>query len=158
MAAGIGSVFLTAMVGSALAGQQSTQGSSLKGVWSHIEISNAEGTIKPRPGMVIFTDGHFSVTREGGTTPRPEFPPQDQRTEADLREALRFVGQSGTYEVAGNELTLRYVVTSNANLMLRPSFTTFTYQVDGDNLTLINKANTNGPMANPSTYRYVRLE
>lgn len=162
MAAGIGSVLLlTLMVGLTLAGQQRPSGPSLKGVWRHAEITttgpNAR-TIKVQAGLLILTDKYFSVTRETSDTPRRELPP-DKATDKDLAEAFRgFVGQAGTYEVTGGELTYRYVVTLFPNQMRRPSFTTFTYKRDGDTLYLTQKANQNGPLANPSTFRYVRVE
>lgn len=130
VAAGIGSVLLlTSMVGLTLALQQGPSAPSLKGVWRHAEITitgpNARTIKNPQPGLLILTDKYFSITRESSDTARREVPP-DKVSDKDIAEAARgFVGQAGTYEVTGGEITLRYIVTLNPNLMRRASFTTF---------------------------------
>ena len=163
-AAGIGSVLLlTLMLGLALAGQQKPSPSSLKGVWRHVEITttgpNGRTVKNPQPGLLILTDRYFSVTREPGEAPRRELPPPDKATDKDIAEAARgFVGQAGTYDVTGGELTYRYVVSLVPNQMRQGSFTTFTFKRDGDTLYLTQKATQTGPLANPTTFRYMRLE
>lgn len=42
--------------------------------------------------------------------------------------------------------------------MASESFTTYSYKLDGDTLTLINKTTNAGPVANPTTIKLTRVE
>jgi hypothetical protein len=130
----------------------------LEGAWRHIEGRNADGSlIATSPGYHLFVDGHVALVRVNVTEPRPALPAAGTGTVEQLNAVYGpFAAQHGTYEVSGQTLTTRLLVTKNPAGMTGNSFTTQTYRIRGDTLWLTQVANQNGPIANPTTGKYVR--
>jgi len=57
--------------------------------------------------------------------------------------------QTGTYEVKGSEVTVRPLAQKDP-APIGGTFNTRTFKIDGNTLTLIDKMNANGPVANPA--------
>ena len=71
----------------------------------------------------------------------------------------QFVGGAGTYEVSsGNVIIVRSIVNKNPAGMKPGNFGTWSYKLDGNTLTMTQKANQDGPNANPVTLKFTRLE
>lgn len=159
------SFVLVILFGLALVGQQRSTGSppTIKGVWRNTQIAftgpNAR-TIAAQPGLFIFTDKHFSVVRVNNDTARPALPPLEKATDKEVATALRaFTAFAGTYEVAGDELRTNSTVELIPNNIRSAGFSrTFTYKIDGKTLQLVQKATSDGPITNPGTFRYERVE
>jgi hypothetical protein len=155
-------VAITLVSGAAVAARQSSS-ASLVGVWRVAEVTytgpNARKLTNPQPSMRIFTQRHYSFNDVTSDTPRGELPQAPtQPTDKQLADAFGpFIGQAGTYEVRGNELTTRPVVAKNPNGMRGGVFNTFTFVLEGQTLTLTPKATQNGPIANPTTLKLAKI-
>lgn len=152
------------LVGLSLVAQQgsTTSRPTLRGVWRNTQITftgpNAR-TVAAQPGLYIFTDRHFSIVRVNNDTARPALPPPDKATDKEVAAAMRaFTAFAGTYEVNGDELRTTSTVELVPNNMRPGFFRTFTYTIDGKRLQLVQKATSNGPLPNPSTFTYERVE
>jgi hypothetical protein len=137
---------------------------SLQGAWrmSELTTTGANGSTNrtPQPGLWIFTGRHYSMVTVNSTTPRPDLPQDINTATADqLRAAWQpFTGQAGTYEVKGSTVTFRPIVAKNPGVMATGNFNTLSYKVDGNTLTLTQTAGRNGPVANPTTFKFNRVE
>lgn len=158
LAAMVGPVVLLLLSGLAVFAQQRP---TIKGVWRNTEIvytgPNAR-TITAQPGLFIFTDRYYSITRVNRDTARPPLPPLDKATDKERADAFgAFTARAGTYETNGAELRTTFAVELNPNAM-PAGFATFTFKTDGKTLELTQKAVTAGPVPNPATFKYVRVE
>lgn len=136
---------------------------SIAGVWRLSEITrsgpNARTITAPQPGLVIFTQRHYSISQVSGDKPRSELPPRNLVTDKQRADAYEpFTGQAGTYEIKGSEMTVRPLAAMNPNLMRPGSFTTVEFVQQGNTLAITFKADESGPIANPTTMRYTRVE
>jgi hypothetical protein len=68
-----------------------------------------------------------------------------------------FVAEGGTYEVAGNLITMRPIASKNPAVMGPGVFITYSYKLEGDTLSLTQQRNQNGPFANPFSFKAVRV-
>jgi hypothetical protein len=143
--------------------QRGNSNASIIGVWRMAEATstgpNARTVTNLQPSVAIFTRGYYSLDFVSSDAARPELPAQGA-TDKQIADAYRaFVGQAGTYEIKSNEITVKTVVAKNPNLMRAGNFTTRTFRMEGNNtLWLTEKANENGPVANPGTVKLTRLE
>jgi hypothetical protein len=131
----------------------------LEGVWRHLEGRNADGSlIAISPGYYLFVDGHFALVRVNVTEPRPALPPAGTGTVEQLNAVYGpFAAQAGTYEVSGQTLTQRFLVTKNPAQMTGASFVTVSFRLRGDTLWTTNTANQDGPLTNQPTGKYLRV-
>lgn len=152
------------LVGLSLVAQQgsTTSAPTLKGVWRNTQVTftgQNPRTIAAQPGLFVFTDRHFSIVRVNNDTARPALPPADKATDKEVAAAMRaFTAFAGTYEVNRDELRTTSTVDLVPNNMRPGFFRTFTYTIDGKRLQLVQKATSNGPLQNPSTFTYERVE
>jgi hypothetical protein len=134
--------------------------SELVGVWKIIEVDltgpEARTITDPQPGFAVFTKKYMSIVGITGDTPRPQLP--ENPTDAQLLEAWRpFAASFGTYEVNGNTITSHALVAKTPNL--KPDdFMTLEYKMEGENLFFTPKANQDGPIENPYTIKFERVE
>lgn len=137
---------------------------SMQGVWHVVEatitgpgartISFAE-----RPNMTIITAKHYSRVEVQADGPRPVLADVAKATADELRAAWGpFVAEGGTYEVAGNLVTMRPIASKNPAVMGPGVFITYSYRLEGDTLWLTQQRNQAGPFANPFTLKAVRVE
>ena|SRR5437867_160930 len=160
-AAIVGGIILVVYQGvsSAQRGAAPTSQNCLKGVWRGAEIrytgTNARTVTNP-PWIVIFTDKHVASIGIGSDAPRPEV--QGQPTDKDLADAVRnLTAYASTYQVSDGEFTRTNLVSAFPNTMRLVATTTF--RCEGkDTLVWTQKSTAAGPSANPTTWKFVRLE
>jgi hypothetical protein len=111
------------------------QTGTLRGAWRVVEATNADGQVnsQPEPGLYVFTDRHYSIMRVmAARGPYPEKP-----TDKDKVAAFDpFVANSGTYEIKGDQLTIRPMVAKNPNVMTGKG-TTSTVKFEGKDVVLV---------------------
>lgn len=138
----------------------------VQGVWRVEEITttgpNAATNRQPQPGLWIFTGKHFSIVRVNSEKPRPNLSTADE-SKASTAELLAvygnaFTAMAGVYELIGDRLTTRAMVATRNGPMSPGSFQTFSFALDGPTLVLTNAETNQGPVANPTTWKMVRLE
>jgi hypothetical protein len=142
--------------------QRGSAAATVVGVWRVSEVTYtgpaARTVTNPQPAIRIFTKRHYSVSSVNSDQPRPDVPATGA-TDKQIAEAYTaFSGQSGTYEIKGNELTTRPIAAKAPSQMRAGVFTTYTIRLEGDTLWLVSKANQDGPVANPTTTRLTRVE
>ena len=138
--------------------------SGLQGAWQVVEVTttgpNGSTNSRPQPGVYLFTARHYSITAVLSAEPRPVFKdPANVTGEEALAVWTPLQAQSGTYEVAGGSLSLLPMVAKNPGVMRtgrKPDVYSFTVQ--GDSLTLVQKSDGFGQLANPTTLRLQRLD
>jgi hypothetical protein len=138
---------------------------SLQGVWRVVEVTtsgaNPSTNTKPQPSLYVFTAKHYSITRVTSATPRPQPKDPEHYTLAE-RQAIDgpFQAQAGTWEVAGENLSLLPSVAKASQAMrggIKPAV--YTTSLQGDSLTLVQKSNVQGqPVTNPDTLKLTRVE
>ncbi len=134
----------------------------LVGAWRLTELKragpNAE-TLKNPQGLLIFTGKHWSRMYVDSDQPRAEI--RDLK-KADAAEIIAswgsFVAASGTYELSGDTLTSHALIAKNPGVMASGNLAVFTFRIEGNTLTMTDVRNATGPVANPRTFTYVRLE
>jgi hypothetical protein len=135
---------------------------ALEGVWQVTEVTMADGTklATPQPGLLIVKGRHFSDVRVFGDQPRPAVPAA--KASADELRAMwgqSFIAAAGTFEAGpNNQITARAIVAKNPQTMDPKAFTTYTYTLDGNSLTITGVATQNGPFKGSPTVRYTRVE
>ena len=100
---------------------QSSTKKSIEGVWKMTEIvvtgEDALNVPNPQPGLIIFTQKHYSVMWVPGNQPRSLFKGENPTNEEKIAAYDSFVANSGTYEVAEGTLTLHPMVARSPNFM-----------------------------------------
>jgi hypothetical protein len=137
----------------------------IQGVWQTVEVTiSGPGartiTIpEPRPNLIILTGSHYSRVEVHAEGPRP-IPADVARATADELRAVwgPFFGEAGTYEVTGNQFTMRPIAAKNPAAMNPGSFITYSYKVAGDTMWVTEQRNQNGAVTNPVTVKTVRIE
>jgi hypothetical protein len=146
------------MVGMAQSGK-----SPIVGVWHVAERTTTGPTAgtnaNPQPSLFLFTARHYSILTVNSDTPRPDLPQQGATDKQRADAWGPFTANAGTYAIKGNELTNTVLVAKNPNVMKSGGVQVFTFKMDGKNtLSLTQKANQNGPVANPTTFKLTRVE
>jgi hypothetical protein len=143
--------------------QRDSSSASIIGVWRITELTrtgpNARTRTNPQPSVIIFTRGYVSTNRVTSDEARPELPAKGA-TDRQIADAYRaFAGGAGTYEIKGTEITMKPIVAKNPNTMRTGSIDVETLRMEGkDTLWLTEKATQDGPVANPLTTKFTRLE
>jgi hypothetical protein len=159
------SAIVVVLVGIAqVAGVAQSRGakSPVVGVWRLSEVTetgaNARTITTPQPGLIIFTPRYYSIELVTSDAPRPELP-QQGATDKQRADAFGpFTANAGTYDIKGNELMTTIMTAKNPNAMKSGS-QTFTFKMDGKNTLLLTQTRgLNGPVANPATVKFTRVE
>ena len=137
---------------------------ALQGAWQVVEVTTTgpDGSTNssPQPGLYLFTARHYSIMSVLGQQPRPGFTdPGNITGEEALATWTPLQAQSGTYEIVGESLNLLPIVAKNPGVMRagrKPDVYGFTVQ--GDSLTMVQKSDGIGQLANPTTLRLKRLD
>ena len=108
----------------------------------------------------VITAKHYSRAEVQSEGPRPVLADVAKATADELRAVWGpVVAEAGTYELTpGGLVTFRPIVSKNPAVMGPGVFITYSYQLDGDTLSLTQQRNQNGPFANPFTLKLVRVE
>lgn len=145
-----------------IAGQ--SKPNSIQGVWHVVEatITGAGArtiSFADRPNLTIITAKHYSRVEVQADGPRPVLADVAKASADELRAAWGpFVAEGGTYEVAGNLITMRPIASKNPAVMGPGVFITYSYKLEGDTLSLTQQRNQNGPFPNPFSFKAVRVE
>jgi hypothetical protein len=139
------------------------QDRAFPGVWRAVEVNitgpNARTLRPPQPRLFIFTERHYSRTDVTSDQPRVALADVATATADQLRAVWSpYTSNAGTYEASGGTLTIRPMVAKNPAVMAPGAFTEFAYRIQGDTLWLTGRSTELGPVANPTSYRYVGLE
>ena len=113
-----------------------TSASPLDGAWVVTSLQSSDGkVIDPAgPGQFIFLGGRYSAVYTVGVTERRKSEKAFDPTEEEMVEQYdTIIVNSGTYQVEGNELTLRPLVAKSPEYIGGSS--TMEFSVDGDTLT-----------------------
>ena len=145
-----------------IAGQ--SKPNSIQGVW-HVMEATITGpgartiSFAERPNLTIITAKHYSRVEVQADGPRPVLADVAKASADELRAAWGpFVAEGGTYEVAGNLITMRPIASKNPAVMGPGVFITYSYKLEGDTLSLTQQRNQNGPFPNPFSFKAVRVE
>ena len=142
-----------------------TKRGPLEGVWQTVEVTvtgPAARTIsipEPRPNLMIIAGRHYSRVEVHAEGPRPMLPDPAKASADELRAVWGpFVGEAGTYEVAGNVMTMRPIAAKNPAAMVPQAFIEYSFKLDGNTIWVTQQRNQNGAFANPVTIKAVRIE
>lgn len=157
------SLALGLLVSQALQGQ--SKHASIQGVWQVVEITitgPGARTItvpEPRPNLTILSARHYSQLHDDTPGSRPVLADVTKATADQLRATWGpFAGDAGTYEVTDNVITIRPIVAKNPAAMAPGAFISYGYMLDGDTLRITEQRNQNGPLANPASFKAIRVE
>ena len=136
----------------------------LQGAWQVVEVTTTgpagSTNSNPQPGLYLFTARHYSIISVLSQEPRPAFTdPNNVTGEEALAIWTPLQAQSGTYEVVGGSLNLLPLVAKNPGVMRtgrKPDV--YAVTVQGNSLTLVQKGDAVGQLANPTTLRLKRLD
>jgi len=147
----------------AIAGQTKSQ--SIQGVWQAVEVTIPGVTPQtitipePRPNLTVLTARHYSRVQVEAEGPRPVIADVAKATADELRAVWGpFTAEAGTYEIAGNLITMWPVAAKNPAAMAAGAFTTWSYRLESNTLWVTAERNQKGPIANPVTVKCVRAE
>jgi hypothetical protein len=134
----------------------------LTGAWRLTEIartgSKAE-TLKNPQGLLVFTSKYWSRMYIDSDQPRTQIRDLEKATAAEIIATWGpFVAASGTYETAGNSLTMRALIAKNPNVMAPGNVSAYTFKIEGNTLTMSDTRNSAGAVASPRTFTFIRLE
>ena len=142
--------------------QPPAQPLSITGAWRIAEVvRDSAGTTIARvqPGIYLFTQTHYSVTRVDSNTPRRDFPGELRRTADTYLEIWGpFTAHAGTYEIQGDRITTRPVIAKNPSGMQASNYNTLTWRMLADTLWLQTIANQSGPVTDGTMFKLVRAE
>src|SRR5215510_1985941 len=109
-----------------------TKTGSIQGVWQVVEVTmpgSTPATItvpEPRPNLTIITARHYSRVQVESEGPRPVIADVAKASADQLRAAWGpFAAEAGTYEITGNQITMRPVAAKNPAAMAPGAFTTW---------------------------------
>lgn len=134
----------------------------LRGAWKLVFASLTTNDVttsnaSPQPGLVLFTERHYSLMYVEGSAPRVQFADPLRPTEAEKVVAYdTFVGHSGSYSLSDSLVKMQPVISKSPNLMgnaLGAGFATFAYSLVGDTLRLTRRGR-----AGDFTMKLVRAE
>jgi hypothetical protein len=112
---------------------------ALQGAWTVTSWEvEGESVTAPQPGLILFTETHYTMMYVNGAQPRPRYA-GEQMTDAEMMAAYTtFTANSGRYEVNGNELTTRAYVAKSPNYMADwpENAETYTFRLEGETLHL----------------------
>jgi hypothetical protein len=109
---------------------------------------------------MVFTGKYFSLMFLTGDNPRPATRPDPTKASAAELEAINrpLVAASGTYEITGQTLTTHPMVAKLPWVMAPNVTIVYTLKLDGKTLTLTQIKGENGPIANPLTLKFSRVD
>lgn len=136
-------LFLTALalcLSSMPAAGQSPQQSPLTGAWKLVEVTSMNGVrvTDPQPGLLVFTQKHYSMMRVTGTKARPRYQAGKATDAEKIATFDAFVANSGTYTTQGNVLRTRPLVAKNEYVMSGRE-QVYEFATSGTTLTLTEK-------------------
>lgn len=128
---------------STVAAAQTAPKKPFEGAWRVVEevVTGADASINanPQPSLFIFTRSHYSMMSVPGTQARMLFKGNQPTTEEKIPAFDSFVGNTGTYEVAGAVLSIRPSIARFPNYMAG-GHSKYQFRVEGNTLWLTQKS------------------
>ena len=119
-------------------------GQSLQGAWKPVEVVITGGpnagrhTTDVQPGLIIFTQRHYSTMFVQGFSPRPRL--SDNPTDEELGRVFRpFTANAGMYELKDSTLTFTPIVAKHPGVMAGITLN-FQIRLQGDSLWFITRS------------------
>ena len=141
------------------------EAADIEGVWRLVDVTTtredgSSRTTTPQAGLSMYTEGHFSYVFDNARDIRPDLPQRFRDATGDeFRAMLRgFNAGSGTYELSGGQLRLRFDVAMNPGLMAPDVFQVYSLELDGDTLLFTPLRTQNGPVTNPAISKMTRVK
>jgi hypothetical protein len=135
---------------------------AFEGVWRTVEVGvagPAPQTFVPGATLAIFHGRHYSRVEVHAEGARPVLKDPAAASADELRAAWGpFVGEAGTFDLNGNVVTMQAMVAKNPAAMTYGATSVYTYQRNGDTLTLTQMRTHSGPNPAPVTIKLVRVE
>lgn len=155
---------LIAAVVAGMTGRPSAEeaNTTFQGVWRTLEVNvsgPAARTFRPEATLAIFHGRHYSRIEVHAEQPRPLLVDQATASADQLRAVWGpFVGEAGTFELSGNEITMHATVAKNPAVMAPGAASVYTYRREGDVLTLTQVRTSAGATSYPVTVKLTRIE
>jgi len=135
---------------------------AFEGVWKTVEVvvpGPTPQTFRAAATLAIFHGKHYSRVEVHTEGARPMLKDPATASADELRAAWGpFVAEAGTFEVAGNNVTMQATVAKNPAAMMNGATSVYTYQRNGDSLTLTQTRTPSGATAAPVTIKLARVE
>lgn len=135
---------------------------AVDGVWRTVEVvvkGAKPQTFKPVATLAIFHGRHYSRVEVHAEGPLPLLKDAATASADELRAVWGpFVGEAGTFDLSGNVITMQALVAKNPAAMTTGATSVYTYQRNGDTLTLTQVRTHLGPSPAPATIKLVRVE
>jgi hypothetical protein len=156
-------VLIIAMVaGRSAAPSAAESNAALQGAWRTVEVvvpGAAGRTYKPLSTLAIFHGRHYSRVEVHAEQPVPPLADPSSASADQLRAAWGpFVGEAGTFEVNGNEITMQATVAKNPSAMTKGAVSVYTFRREGNTLTLTQVRTHAGPSPSPIMVTLTRVE
>lgn len=158
-----GALILALTAGMSATPSAQERNAAFQGVWRTLEVmvpgANAR-TLRPEATLAIFHGRHYSRIEVHSEQPRPPLADEATASAEQLRAVWGpFVGEAGTFELSGeNVITMQATVAKNPAAMRPGATSVFTFQREGELLTLTQLRTPAGPSPNPITVRLTRVE
>src|SRR5262245_29635089 len=126
--------------------------------FGHVPVGTQQDV---QPGLLIFTAKHYSRTTDTAVQPRPttDYVLAGKPTIEELQARWGpFAANAGTYELAGDTLTLRAFVSKEPRDQTPGGFARLHVKLEGDVLSLTPFERSDGRIGAGVTSRYVRVE
>ena len=134
---------------------------AFEGVWKTAEVVVPGPTpqaFRTPATLAIFHGQHYSRVEVHAEGARPVLKDPATASADELRAVWGpFLAEAGTFEVTGNNLTMQATVAKNPAAMMSGAMSVYTYQRNGDTLTLTQIRTPSGPSA-PVTIKLARVE
>jgi len=134
---------------------------AFEGVWKTVEVVVPGPTpqaFRTPATLAIFHGQHYSRVEVHAEGARPVLKDPATASADELRAVWGpFLAEAGTFEVTGNNLTMQATVAKNPAAMMSGAMSVYTYQRNGDTLTLTQIRTPSGPSA-PVTIKLARVE
>jgi hypothetical protein len=157
-----GALIVAMVAGRSAAPSAAESNAALQGVWRTLEVvvPGAPGrTYRPLSTLAIFHGRHYSRVEVHAEQPLTPLTDPSSASADQLRAAWGpFVGEAGTFEVNGNEITMQAIVSKNPSAMTKGAVSVYTFRRDGNTLTLTQVRTHAGPSPNPITVTLTRVE
>jgi len=160
--AAVSVVSVTLVLGAVAALSAGDSPAAFDGAWRTVEVvvpGARPQTLKPGATLAIFHGRHYSRVEVHAESARPLLKDPAAASADELRAVWGpFVGEAGTFDLSGNVVTMHALVAKNPAAMTNGATSVYTYQRNGDTLTLTQIRTQSGPIPAPATIKLVRVE
>ena len=157
-----GALIVAMVAGKTAAPFAAEPNAAIQGVWRTLEVvvaGAAARTYRPLSTLAIFHGRHYSRVEVHAEQPLTPLADPSSASADQLRAVWGpFVGEAGTFEVNGNEITMQATVSKNPSAMTKGAVSVYTFRRDGNTLTLTQIRTHAGPSPNPITVTLTRVE